>query len=71
MIHAGMVSAGLADEILGIARHAHHLEPRLLEHPHDALADERLILAEPAAGLGATSLTNQRYRSLEVAPHAL
>jgi hypothetical protein len=51
----GVVGAGLAQQVLGVARHPDDLEPGLLEHVHDALSDQRLIFADDDAdtsGLG-------------------
>ena len=42
--HVGTVSAGLADEVLGVTGHPDDVEARLLQHAHDARADQRLIL---------------------------
>jgi hypothetical protein len=41
-----MVGASFAQQVLGVARHSHHFQAGLLEHAHDALSDQRLILAD-------------------------
>ena len=65
-----MVGAGLANKVLGVARHADHLKPGLLEHAHDALADQRLILADHHADRRGIAHGPTLPAALGVAPHA-
>jgi predicted TPR repeat methyltransferase len=45
----GLVGVRLADEVRRLGRDGHDLEPALLENAHDALAHERLVLADDDA----------------------
>ena len=42
----GTVGAGLPNKVLGVASHSDHFKPSLLEHTHDALSDQRLVLTD-------------------------
>ena len=67
----GIVGAGLAHQVLGVARHCDHLQPGLLEHAHDALSDQWLILADHDAETSGIAHGPTLPAALGLAPHLL